>query len=291
VTCAIAVPSFYLFANALHAMDAQWVGVDGAAAHGLWQRSRSKLIDSLVKIDQDPSDPTKTQLHDLAIQAALPISIDILADRIAQHTAAGDMHTWATKTMIDNLKTSMSGPLFATTIDLQEQFYGDAAAKQTLSSLIVYLLDQASKNDALANVATGAQDILQVIGDDTNMVPLEHALAVALSPDGATKRSLDLLDKFRRIETDPSFATAHAGRRVLPVIVGNAVTPMTPGGAAPIEIIADLVADMQRADPTSSGPFGAEDYGSLTWNVEDFLTDKYRGLEQLYVIIKHRKLN
>ncbi|MFI5300318.1 MAG: hypothetical protein ACHREM_19695, partial [Polyangiales bacterium] len=284
------VTPFYLFANALNAMDAQWIGTDGAAAHALWKQARGKLIDSFVKIDQDGGDPTKSHFHDLGMQAALPMAVELLADRIAQHTAAGDMHTWATTTMINNLQTSMSGPLFATAIDLQEQLYADTAARATLSNLIVYLLDQASTNDALANVVTGAEDILQVVGDDTNMVPLEHGLAVALAPDGATKRSLDLLEKFRNIETSASWIAAHAGRRVLPLVVANAVTPMTVGGPAPIEVIADLVADIQRADPTTSNPFDAEDYGSVTWNVEDFLIDKYRGLEQLYVIIKNRNL-
>ncbi len=283
------VTPIYLFANALNAMDAQWAAPGGAAAHTLWQQARSKLIDSFLNID-----PTTYQFKDLGFQAALPMAIEILADRIAQYTASGSttpLSTWATKTLIGNLETSMSGPLFATAIDLQEQFYADATARKTLSNLIVYLLDQASTNDALANVVTGTEDILQVIGDDKNMVPLEHALSVALAPDGASKRALDLLDKFNAIETSADWIAAHAGRRVMPKIVANAVTPLTVGGPAPIEIFADLVADIQRADASSTGPFSAEDYGSVTWNVEDFLTNQYRGLEQLYYIVQHRNLS
>jgi hypothetical protein len=100
------------------------------------------------------------------------------------------------------------------------------------------------------------------------------------------------MDRVRRVETDPNFsnfAATHGGRRVLPRVMTNAMTPMGPGKPTPFEILADCVADLHRADPTNAQPsFQAADYGSVAWNVEDFLVDPTRGLEQFYAIVKKR---
>jgi hypothetical protein len=282
---------FYLFANALNLMDAQWVGADGIAAHQVWLSARSKLVDQFLSVDQPGGDPTKSVFHDPGVAAATPILVDVLDDRVAQHTAAGDIGTWATTTMPNAFITSVSGPTFASALDLSEKLYADPTARTTLANLLAYLLDQASKNDAFATLTTSAEDILQLIGDDANMVPLYHALSVASEPDGALKRGLDLLERAKDVETDPNFASAHGNRRVLTTLLANAVTPMSAGGAAPIEVLLDCISDLHRADPTNTGAFAADDYGSVAGNVEDFLIDKVRGMEQLYAIIKNRNGN
>ena len=51
-----------------------------------------------------------------------------------------------------------------------------------------------------------------------------------------------------------------------------------------------MVAEVQRADPSSSDPFTPVDYGSVAKNVHEFLSDKTRGLEQLYTIVKNRNV-
>lgn len=286
------VTPFYLFANALNAMDAQWVGADADKRHTLWRAARGKLVDQFMTVDQPGGDPTKSQMHDQAVAAALPILIDVLDDRIAEHKAAGDFSSWARGGFTKNLAENMSTPLFAAILDVTEKIYGNDSARTELGFLLQYFADQASKNDALSTTVTAAQDLLQVIGDDKNMVPIYHVLGTATAPDGATKRALDLMDRVRKVETDSSFspfAANHGGRRVLPRIMANAVTPMGAGQPTPLEVIMDCVADLHRADPTATQPsFVPSDYGSVAWNVEDFLIDPTRGLEQFYAIIKKR---
>jgi hypothetical protein len=286
------VTPFYLFANALNAMDAQWVGPDADKRHTLWRGARGKLVDQFMAVDQPGGDPTKSQMHDQAVAAALPILIDVLDDRIAEHKAAGDFSAWARGGFTKTLAENMSTPLFASILDVTEKIYGNDSARTELGFLLQYFADQASKNDALSTTVTAAQDLLQVIGDDKNMVPIYHVLGTATAPDGATKRALDLMDRVRKVETDPSFsqfAASHGGRRVLPRIMANAVTPMGTGQPTPLEVIMDCVADLHRADPTATQPsFVSGDYGSVAWNVEDFLIDPTRGLEQFYAIIKKR---
>ena len=65
---------------------------------------------------------------------------------------------------------------------------------------------------------------------------------------------------------------------------------MGTGEPAPIEVFIDVVAEIHRADPTVPDPFAPPDYGSVAKNVHEFLSDKTRGLEQLYTIVKNRNL-
>lgn len=286
------VTPFYLFANALNAMDGQWVGPDAAARHKVWRSARGKLVDQFLGVDQPGGDPTKSQFRDQAFAASLPIVIDLVDDRIAEHKASGDFSAWARGGLAKTLGENMSTPLFASILDVTEKIYANDKARTELGYLIQYLASPASSNDALATTVTATQDLLQIVGDDRNMVPIYHAIGVAAAPDGATKRALDLMDRVRKVETDPAFskfAASHGGRRVLPKIMANAMTPMGAGKPAPIEILMDCIADLHRADPSSTEPFFlAGDYGSVAWNVEDFLLDPTRGLEQLYAIVKKR---
>ena len=101
---------------------------------------------------------------------------------------------------------------------------------------------------------------------------------------------MDLMERIRAIETSEEWKAKHAGRRPLEKIMANAVTPMGKGQPSPIEVIIDCVTDVNRADPTSTDAFTADDYGAVSKAIDDFLVDKTRGLEQFYVIVKQRKV-
>ena len=281
---------FYLFANALNAMDAQWVGPDGDTNHATWRAARSKLVDQFLAVDV-PADPKLAKFHNGAMAASMPILVDLIEDRIEEHKNKGDLSKWAREGLWKSFDESLSGPLVASIFDLQEKIYGDPASRTTLNELLSYLADQASSNDALVTTVTTTQDLMQVITDEVNMVPIYHALATGAAPDGATKRSMDLIERIRAIETSDDWKAAHSGRRPLEKIMANAVTPMGKGQASPIEIIIDCITDVNRADPTSTDAFTADDYAAVSKSIDDFLVDKTRGLEQFYTIVKQRKVD
>jgi len=86
-----------------------------------------------------------------------------------------------------------------------------------------------------------------------------------------------------RREIDPN--------QVLAVALGNLVTPIQDGsfkGQAPLEVIIDVIADVNRLDPTKAyeGTLNRTDYAFVSENVVDFLTNKERGLEQFYEVIR-----
>ncbi|MGZ3416512.1 MAG: hypothetical protein ACXVEE_01540 [Polyangiales bacterium] len=283
------ITPYYLFANAINGFDKMWVGADGDKDHATWRAARSKLVDIFLDVDQPGGDASKSTFKNAAIRAAGPILLDVLEDRIAEHKAKGDFDAWVHGDFAKSFQESIESPILASSMDLMDKIYKDEKARSTVGDLLVYLAQQGSANDALASTLTAVQDLLQVVGDDQNMVPLYHAFAVASAPDGATKRSLDLIDRIRRVETDPDFADNHGKRRVIPKVLGFAVKPMGTSQITPIEVFIDVVSDLHRADPKSTDAYFAPiDYGSVARNVQEFLIDPTRGLEQFYAIVKNR---
>jgi hypothetical protein len=70
------------------------------------------------------------------------------------------------------------------------------------------------------------------------------------------------------------------------------VSPIKDGdfkGQSPLEVIIDVIADVNRADPTQpyEGTLAKDDYAVVADNVFDFLMNKERGLEQFYEVIRN----
>ena len=78
---------------------------------------------------------------------------------------------------------------------------------------------------------------------------------------------------------------------MLAVALGNLVTPINDAGfkgQTPLEVIIDVIADVNRVDPTQpyEGTLVRSDYATVSENVVDFLTNRERGLEQFYEVIR-----
>lgn len=280
---------FHLFADSINKFDTMW-GSGGEADHEKWRAARSKLVDQFLAVEAPGGDVTKSKFKNDGVRAAGPILMDVLEDRVAEHKAKGDFAEWAKSGLANSFIESIESPIFSAAIDLQEKLYADESARKSLGELLVYLANQASANDALPSVMTATQDIMQLMGDEANMVPLYHALAVAASPDGALQRSLDLIDRIGAVETGEKFASAHGGRRVIPKVLANTVTPIGTTQITPIEVYLDVISELHRDAPGRGDAFDPVDYGAVARQVQEFLVDKTRGLEQLYAIVKNRNV-
>jgi hypothetical protein len=135
--------------------------------------------------------------------------------------------------------------------------------------------------------------------DDTNLVPVYHAIAPALASTPGQKSVVDaqlaLLGKISGRATDPQTNKESCGaeldpNQVLNIALKGLVTPMTVSDGSttqtPLQIIMDVIGDINRADPSQTGKFAAGDYASIADNVSDFLLNKERGLEQFYEIVR-----
>lgn len=272
-----------------------------------WRRARSQLVDQFMAVSGGKA---TAQFANPTMSKMTPVIIDILRAQLnarcpRSFTPPYERCSWARDDLAKHAEETMTGPLMSTGLDMMDAIRTDPEGRRQLGILMQYLLDSASKNDALASVLASTNDLMQLLRDDENLVPLFHVLASAAEAtskdkDGNVRKSLAdaqmaLLAKVsgkyfdrdgKQIcsrEIDPN--------QVLAVALGNLVTPIKDGdfkGQAPLEVIIDVIADVNRIDPTQpyEGTLEKKDYASVSQNVVEFLTDKERGLEQFYEVIR-----
>jgi hypothetical protein len=187
----------------------------------------------------------------------------------------------------------------------------DPEGRRETEKLMEYLLDAASKNDALQSILASTNDVLQLLRDDENLLPLFKVLAAAV--DGSKYDKKGRIVEKSLVDAQMSLLARLSGKyhdadgkeicrnevdpnQLLAVVLGKLVTPIKDDdfkGETPLEVIIDVVADVNRVDPTQpyEGTLKQEDYASVGENVVDFLTSKERGLEQFYEIVKNGTAN
>jgi hypothetical protein len=309
------VTPLYLVLQALNAIDARFAAWDTAHTadprQAMWKTARSQLVDQFL--DVDGKGTSVASFKNKAIPAVAPILLDVMRAQLWAHcptsfTPPYDKCTWARTDMTKRLVDTMKGPTFAAALDLGEAIRKDDAARTQLEMLATYMLDKASTNDARAEVVAALADAVQMMGDDTNLVPLFHVLSSAAAPSLADDKGhivrksvadaqLSLLarmdgraydgagDKANEVcsrEVDPN--------QVVPVALQNLVTPMTNAdgtvGQAPIEIFMDVISEVNRAAPGVTDKLRAEDYAAIADQVSAFLLDGQSGFEQYYEIVR-----
>jgi len=272
-----------------------------------WRRARSQLVDQFMgttgaKATAQFANPTMSKMT--------PVIIDIVRAQLnarcpKSFTPPYEKCTWARDDLAKHAEETMTGPLMSSGLDMMDAIRSDPEGRRQMGVLLQYLLDAASKNEALPSMLASMNDMMQLLRDEENLVPLYHVLAAAAeatSKDekGNTKKSLvdaqmALLAKVsgKYFDKDGKEICSREidPNQVLAVALGNLVTPINDGdfkGQAPLEVIIDIIADVNRIDPTQpyEGTLEKKDYGSVSQNVVEFLTDKERGLEQFYEVIR-----
>jgi hypothetical protein len=292
---------FNLFADGLHKMDLRWAetckGLSGAEQtacaadadlrHGQWKRARSQLVDEFLAVD---GTGTSAKFHNPATARTLTSLLRVAREQLNANCPDrenGQVCTWAKKDLGDKLATTLSGPLFAALMDVQEKLRADEPSRRGVERLLTYFLQAASDGEALQSTLASLSDILQLLADDGNFSPIFNAAATASSPaadkdgPGAADTTLSVLKAL----TGDDFDRYHILDTVLPALV----TPMDGGkGASPIEVFMDTIAEINRIDAAAKSPLDTEDYRAILGTVHDFMTSDTRGLEQFYTIMAKR---
>ncbi len=310
------VTPIYLVLEALNNMDAAFATY--AAAHPndtqrltAWRAARSKLVDQFLTIHGSGS---ASSFADASVPSILPVLVGTLREQIVAHCPASfsppyPACDWVTTELLGNMQASMQGPTFAALMGLGDAIRQSEQGRTELEALLTYLLDAGSSNDALPALLGSADDIIQVLRDDTNLVPFYHVAAEAarssvVSPQGTvvqkglTQATTDLLWRltgrvYAQAAQGPAFEDCSQEidpNQVLTIALQNLVTPMTgPGalkGETPLQVIVDSIADVNRATPESATKLSPTDYLSIASNVSDFMSSPTSGLEQFYAIIR-----
>jgi hypothetical protein len=308
------VTTALLLANALSDVDAAFE--EYAATHpgdtnrqAQWKSARSQLMDQFVRVQGKGS---SARFANQSIPKMTPVLVDLLRGQIWAHCPDSFVPPykkckWLTEETVAKVNDIVKGPLFAGAMDVADAVRKDDEARRELEALGTFLLDAASQNDALPAVLASANDVVQILRDETNLLPFYAVMAEAAAP---TKR-----DEKGRI-TEKSLADAQLAllarisgkafdkdgkqvcnkeldpNQVLNRMLANVVTPMkTPDGKTPgrtpLEVVIEVIAEVNRVEPQKrDDKLSSDDYKSIADNVTDFLSNKERGMEQFYETIK-----
>jgi hypothetical protein len=303
----------YLLTSALSAIDSAFDTYeqqhpDDKARRANWRRARSQLVDQFMGVSGAQAsavfaNPTMTKLT--------PVLIDVLRAQLnarcpRSFTPPYDTCSWARDELTKRAQASLTGPLTSAGLDVMEALRADKDGRAQMEVLLQYLLDAASKNEALASLLASSNDLVQVMRDEDNLVPLFHVLASAM--DASVKDDKGHVTQKSMVDAQMALLARVSGKyfnkdgteicrreidpnQVLAVALANLVTPVTSAdfkGQTPLEVIIDVIADVNRVDPTQpyEGTLDRSDYSFVSENVVDFLSNRERGLEQFYEVIR-----
>jgi hypothetical protein len=304
-----------LLAEPLNAIDLAFV--ENAKAHpeeadrqANWQKARSQLVDVFLKVKGSGKG---SQFANPAVTKLTPMLIDLLRSQLYAHCSEslappyGKRCAWAKDELPKKAADMIHGPLLAAGMDLMDAVRKDEPARKEFEQLMQYMLSEATKDDALTAVLTSAADMMQVMSNDEDVVPIYHLLAEAAGgslrgADGKVVRQsmVDAQAAFMArlsLRVHDAAGKENCSREIDPnevmkVALKNMVTPL-PGGTAtepretPLEVFIDVISDVNRVDPAKTDPLGTADYEHVAAQVSDFLLNKEHGLEQLYEIMRN----
>ncbi len=305
------VTPIYQFTGALSGIDAAFASFtqtdpSDAQRQPNWRLGRSQLVDQFLGIKGSGA---TSSFADVALPNITPTLVDMLRSQMSANCPTSYIPpytrcNWARDDLTNKISDSIKGPFFSTTMDLLDAIRRNDGARSGLEALLAYLVSATSQNDALAALLATSNDVLQVLGDDKNIVPIYHALAPALAP--STRDALGHVLNSSVLDAQLTLLSRIAGKfmagsteicadeadpnQVLSQILTHLVTPMTDTSGrqtqTPLEVIIDVIADVNRVDPSQTSKLAPADYGAIANQVNDFMMNKQFGLEQFYEIVR-----
>ena len=223
-----------------------------------------------------------------------------MRERMAFHRSAGDLRAW-TAEMVVNMEDAVDSALGASAIAFLNAVQDDEESTIELSRFVEYLMREDTSEEAWKDALLALADVLQVIEDDENMVPLLRVFSEALAP-GARERvtragHFDLRD----VESADSLvdATTLLLRRAneiddentLTIALSNLVRLPDGESETPLEALIDAAAEIHRADPGAGTRMLQPDYEAFFGNAIEFLRDEDHGVERIYRVVQSRELS
>lgn len=294
------VTPIYLFIDGLHGIDKAFADL-GADRLADWRAARSEIVDQLFTVDGAKD---TAAFREKALPKVLPLLLDVTRAQIASHcpdpTAACP---WAEKDLAASLSSVVEGPTFAAGIDLVDALRQDPATRTEVLALLAYLLDAASGNDAQSTSLAALVDLLQTLDDDVNLTPLYRLVASATAEKvtdeggkvvmrGFADATLEVLARLFARPLDASGAQICNGmidpHRATDYVLKRLFLPFGKGKdlRTPFEVIASVVADVNRLDPTSTAKLTGPDYANMAKEVAEMCLHPSRGLPQIYEVIR-----
>lgn len=263
-----------------------------------WRRARSQIVDQLFAVDGSGK---TSKWKNPAIEKILPTLVSAIRSQVAANCPDPSQGcAWGRKDLPNKMRDVVTGPTFATVLDLLDDIRADEPARTELERLLVFLL-QSAQSDASKTTLTALVDLLQVFEDDANVTALLNAVSSAAAPEvvdehgrvesrglllAAVEVMSRVLGEARTKDGARICAKEIDPNRTLAVMLRRLVTPGPDGQPPPIDVLIDVAADVNRVRPQDTSKLAPADYAHIAHEVSDFCSNQSRGLEQVYTVIK-----
>lgn len=286
----------YLLVDALLDVDTAWEGQE--ARQTRWLAARSTLVDQLLATERRGGE---FRLANRRTAAILRIVVPWLQARIAEHREQGDLVRWAAN-LPNRLETTLGSAVGAAGLHFVDAVDADPVARDEISRIAEYLLDGETNPDTFATTVIATADLLQVLEDERNIVPLLNVLSEGIAPgirsialDGSRLTPSDI--RLDGSALDESLTLMREvinvdERETLAAVLRNVVSLPESGDAeTPLETIIDVIAEVNRVSPGAGGSMDAEDHRRVFEETEAYILGQERGLERLYDVVQSRTIS
>src|SRR5262249_28015846 len=144
---------------------------------GQWKRARSHLVDQFLAIDGDGA---SSKFKNPATPRMALTILNLFREQLNAHCPSRESNNtcaWAKKDLGDHIAETLSGPLFAGLMDVQESIRADENARRETEKFLQYILEASTEGDALQGSLASISDLLQVLTDDAVFAPIFNAVA------------------------------------------------------------------------------------------------------------------
>ncbi|HZJ64293.1 MAG TPA: hypothetical protein VFD36_12305, partial [Kofleriaceae bacterium] len=251
-------------------------GAEGA----VWPPAIRGVIDVLFRA----SDPgTGWRFSNEHARAVTRAAIALVRGRIDAHDQRGDRAAWVARTLPDNARDLLTHPVLAGVADLAAALTAASGPRTALEALLRDAFDEATSPAVFAMLRTASADLIQLLSDDADVVPIAHLAGRLLAPGKPyLATQLDLLQKLTAAD-DAAVLVRLAAQMF------SAYDPADPGVPA-IAAITNAIGEVDRRRPGADlrAAWTRDDFGSVLANVAAFLREQQRGLPRFIAIVKGR---
>jgi hypothetical protein len=204
--------------------------------------------------------------------------LGLLRERIVAHRSAGDLDRWLGEELPLTIEQKLGGPVVARAVDLLKVVEQDERSSRAINGLLSHLIDEIQDSPSFRASLTGIADLVQLLLDDIDLVPLLRALGEAIAPEhGLVRATLRFLKPALARDTD----------QCLSKILRNAYQEQSPG-RSPVQTLLDLTTELHRVRPGAGTPYEARDFQEALRQTREFLSDQRTGLQKFFEIVKNR---
>ncbi len=206
---------------------------------------------------------------------------EYLANRAAERRDAGDLEEWMTQDVLTSVRDFWQSRLLVGLVSVAEDVLGVEENRALLGDFNDYLVGTQRGRENTAMMLYGV--IVRSVNTDA-WVPIAKTLARALDPDRdwgegvGGRRRLGLVSHGALVLRETvSRDEAGAGLTLI-----NKGFTSDLNGTVPFAVLADVIGDYWRADPTSSASYSTEDWNLFLTRLAAWIGDDAHGMEQIY---------